>query len=481
VATLTGLDPASADAPGLRSRHELSESLRAPDVRSLLTSSGPVASRVSAVVGNKPLLTLFEVRTRRRAFFLKVEGLPPGEIALDETAIRPNGGGSSARLRRVEIEVPPAALQTLEPFVVELRDACALQPVGLSKFEAGLLCSDLRPSAPERFGETRIEPEMPSGAVALAVLRRQFTALLANEPGTRLGDDIEALHDMRVATRRLRAALSLFTDVLPETALKAREDLGWIGRGLGEVRDLDVQIEQLDEWLTAAAQEDQDALVSLRSLLDERRRTARTAMLEMLDSRRYEGFVNRFGRTLRARHLARSGPAAQPALALAPDLIETRLRSVRKAGNRIGPETPASDYHRLRIRCKRLRYAIEFLGDLYPGTTQPLINRLVALQDLLGEHQDADVAIERLRELSVSESDALDPRTIFAMGELAERHRQNAIELRARFPTAYARFSDKRWKIFRKMLEARRPVPRDRRSSPAPLAPDTHTPGGQTD
>jgi CHAD domain-containing protein len=475
LATLKGLDPASADARGLCSRHELSERLGAPDLQTLLGASGPVAARVRAVAGNKPLLALFEVRTRRRAFFLKVEGLPPGEIVLDETAIRPSGGGPPARLRRVEVEVPAAALPGLEPFVNELRDACALRPAGLSKFEAGLLSSDLRPSTPERFGATEIDSELPSGAVALAVLRRQFTAMLAKEPGTRLGDDIEALHDMRVATRRLRAALSLFADVLPETALKAREDLGWVGQGLGAVRDLDVQIEQLDEWLDAAEQEDRDALASLRSLLAAQRETARAAMLEMLDSRRYEGFVSRFGRTLRGRHLARSGPAAQPALALAPDLIEARFRSVRKAGNRVGPETPVRDYHRLRIRCKRLRYALEFLGDLYPGKTQPLISRLVVVQDLLGMHQDADVAIDRLRRLVVTHSVDLDPRTIFAMGEIAERHRHTAIELRAQFPTAYARLSVKRWKTFRKVLEARRAAPHDDQPQPpAPADPVAH-------
>jgi CHAD domain-containing protein len=467
LAMMKGLDAASADAPGLRSRHELSERVGAADLRTLLGASGPVAARVRAVAGNKPLLALFEVRTRRRAFLLKLEGLPPGEIALDETAIRPNDGGPPARLRRVEIEVPPAALPGLEPFVAELRDACALQPAGLSRFEAGLLSSDLRPAPPERFSATEIDSEMPIGAVALAVLRRQFAAMLAKEPGTRLGDDIEALHDMRVATRRLRAALSLFADVLPETALKAREDLGWVGQGLGAVRDLDVQIEQLDGWLDAAEPEDRDALASLRALLDEQRNTARAAMLEMLDSRRYEGFVSRFGRTLRARHLARSGSAAQPALALAPDLIETRFRSVRKAGNRIGPETPASDYHRLRIRCKRLRYALEFLGDLYPGRTQPLISRLVAVQDLLGKHQDADVAIDRLRQLVATHSHNLDPRTVFAMGEIAERHRRSAIELRAQFPSAYSRLSNKRWKTFRRVLEAGRAMPDDDHLAPS--------------
>ena len=287
VATLKGLDPASADGPGLRSRHELSERLGGADLQTLLGASGPVAVRVRAVAGKKPLLPLFEVRTRRRAFFLKIEGLPPGEIALDETAIRPNGGGSPARLRRVEIEVPSATLQALEPFVHELRDACALQPAGLSKFDAGLLSSDLRPSAPERFGATEVAPGMTSGAVALAVLRRQFSAMLAKEPGTRLGDDIEELHDMRVASRRLRAALSLFADVLPETALKAREEIGWVGQGLGAVRDLDVQIEQLDDMArrgrTGGPRRARDpALAAPRATRDGAHRDARDARLPPL-------------------------------------------------------------------------------------------------------------------------------------------------------------------------------------------------------
>jgi triphosphatase len=458
-ATLKNLHPTPAGAQGMRTRPELSERLGGADLQTLLHATGPVGERVRAVAGRKPLLPLFEVRTRRRTFFLKVDDAPPGEITLDETAIRPNGGGPPARLRRVEIEAPPAASHALEPFVHTLRDAYALQPARLTTFEAGLLSFDLQPAAPERFGPAEIDPRMASGAVALAVLRRQFSAMLAKEPGTRLGDDIEELHDMRVASRRLRAALSLFADVLPQTALNARDDLGWVGQILGAVRDLDVQIDQLDGWLDTIQEEDRHALAVLRSLLLDQRAAARAAMLEMLDSRRYEGFVNRFGRTLRARHLARSGLAARPAVALAPVLIERRFRSVRKAGDRTAADSPATDYHSLRSRCKRLRYALEFLGDLYPGEARPLIKRLVAVQEILGLHQDAEIAIGRLRHLALSRSDALDPGTIFAMGEIAERHRQTTIQLRGQFPAAYARLSTKRTKAFHRRIERQRPPP----------------------
>lgn len=458
-AALERLARAPLGPSGLRNRCEISEPLAAPDLPALLRATGPVGERVRAVAGNKRLLPLFELRTRRRSFDLEAEGLPLGRLALAATSIRPNGGGSWSRLRRVEVEVPPPALQALEPFVRELRDTCALPAAGCSRFEAGLLASDLRPAAPQRFGAVQIDPQMTGGAIALAVLRRQFAVFLAKEPGTRLGEDIEELHDMRVANRRLRAALALFAEVLPATALKAREELGWIGRELGAVRDLDVQLEQLDGLVAGMEEADRGALEQLRSLLHDQRETARAAMLELLDSRRYEAFVSRFSRALRDERRPRFGPASLPARALAPALIESRLGSVRKAGGRIGPDSPASDYHGLRTRCKRLRYALEFLEDVYPGETRPLIKRVVAVQDLLGLHQDADVAISRLRSLAVSGCEGLDPGTIFAMGEIAERYRRTTIELRAGFPAAFARLSGKRSQAFLELLARERPVP----------------------
>ena len=119
------------------------------------------------------------------------------------------------RLHRVEIEAPEPALAALRPCVEALRAACRLQPTALTKYEAGLLIGRSRDGPGRGSAPTEIEAEAPIGRVALAVLRRHFGALIAKEPGTRLGDDIEHLHDMRVASRRLRAALSLFADVLP--------------------------------------------------------------------------------------------------------------------------------------------------------------------------------------------------------------------------------------------------------------------------
>jgi CHAD domain-containing protein len=464
-ATLKALDPGDATT-GLRARREVSEEIGDADPASLALAPGAVGERVRAVAGTKPLLSLFEVRTRRRVFSLEADGVPPAELALDETAIRPADGASPARIRRIEIELPEPAVTTLEPFVERLRAECGLQPAGLSKYEVGLLSADLRPPRTETFGRVEVDPDGPIGALAMAVLRRHLSTLVAREPGTRLGDDIEELHDMRVASRRLRAALSLFADVLPTSVSGLREELGWIAQALGAVRDLDVQLEQLDGWLGQVPEADREALGALRSLLVAERNEARSSLLAMLDSRRYEAFVARFGRLLRARRRL-SGPAALPARAVAPDLLETRFRKLRARGDRIGPGSEPAEFHRLRIHGKRLRYALEFFADLYPEQTRQLIKRLVTLQDLLGQHQDADVAISRLRRLAGEHAGELEPLTIFAMGEIAERYRQSLVALRAQFPRAYARVKGKAWKSLRKVLEEQRPSTTEEAASDA--------------
>jgi len=471
-ATLKAIDSTSTKVSGLRSRREVSEQLDDADPAHLARAEGPVGERVRAVAGRKPLLPLFEVRTRRETLTLQANGSAQGEIALDETAIRPANGSPAARFQRVEIEIPESSLSAVDAFVTQLRAHCALQPAGLSKYEAGLLSAGIPRPLPERFGPTEIDPGMNIRAVALAVLRRHFAAMLAKEPGTRLGDDIEELHDMRVASRRLRAAIALFDEVLPDTVVGMKEDLAWIGGQLGAVRDLDVQLEQLESWIEAAAPEDRTPLEGLRSVLEAQRAGARGEMLEALESRRYDSFVRRFGRTLRARHATRSGPASLPALAVAPDLIEARWASVRKAAKQLGQSATAEDYHRLRIRGKRLRYALEFLTDVYAGRARPVLKQLVALQDVLGLHQDAVVAIERLRALTVERGAELAPETIFAMGEIAERYRQNVADLRKEVPPAYQSVSGKRWTSFRQHIEALRPAPAPE-PEPKPTEPAT--------
>jgi CHAD domain-containing protein len=443
---------------GLRRRAEFSETLAGRDAAALLNASGPVGARAKLAAGSTPLMSLFEVRTRRREYRLMIDNAPAGEIAVDRTTIPLGDHSESARLRRVEVEVADSRVLELTPFVESLRSACALQPAGLSKYQAGLLARGLQPAAAPDLGPRDVEPSGSVGEVAFAVLRLHFDALLANEPGTRIGDHIEDLHDMRVATRRLRAALSIFADGLPVRFARFRDEFGWVADALGAVRDLDVQLDQLDAWMAASTDEDAAALAPLHGLLEEQRLDARERMMAALDSVRYERLVAGFTTALRRGPPRTSPVSRQPAFGVAPELIIDRHRKVLKAGGRATRSPSSSAYHRLRIRAKRLRYALEFLSPLYPAEAPPVVKRLVAVQDLLGLLQDADVAIRRLRTLVAQRGLALAPNTIFAMGLVARRYGEQEEELRARFPKAYKRVSGKRWKDLAREMKRRRPA-----------------------
>jgi len=345
-----------------------------------------------------------------------------------------------------------------------------LHPALLTKYEAALTATGSPRTEPEDFGPTVIEPTDTIGHVGLAVLRRHFATLLAKEPGTRLGDDIEELHDMRVASRRLRAAVALFGDALPVEAERLRPELAWIGQTIGAVRDLDVQLAQLDEWVAAAPEPDREPLSRLRGLLVSEREQARAEMLQALDSARYERFVRRFGTMLRSR----TGSRTDPALSGAPDLVEGRHRALRKAMRRARRNGEPASYHRLRIVAKRFRYALEFLADVYPGETKQVVRRTVALQDTLGAYQDGSVAIARLRQLTAEHGATLGAETVFAMGEIAERYRAGMEQALGDVGSRYKQLEGKPWRqLHRRMEEARPPVP-----SPPPTAEE---PDAQSD
>jgi len=393
------------------------------------------------------------------------------------------GGQRPMQLRRVEVEVRREWLQALEPIVVQLRVSCGLQPATLSKFEAGLLAvGQSIPGNPD-LGPTVVSESSTMGDLAYAVLRRQLAVVLQKEPGTRLGEDPEDLHDMRVATRRLRAAIDLFAEVLPVRAQGFRTEIGWLASVLGAVRDLDVQLEGLAEmtsttsgWNTEALHVgDHDPLGDLSALLERDRERARVDLLAALDSVRWERLASGMATMLRQGPARRSLATRLPATIGVPDLVVTRHRAVTKAARRARKSHVISDFHRLRIRCKRLRYALEFSSEIYPGQTTKYVRQLVGLQDELGLMQDAEVAATQLADLATGEAH-LPPATVFVMGAVAERHHRTVRRLLKRLPKLARNVSGPEWQELLEVMEQSRAdaaaeqssAHRDLRPVPAP-------------
>ncbi len=495
---ITLKDTRPAEGSGLRQRLEVTEVLPVSGVAGL-GPSGPVGRRLRAIVGAHGLHEVLQVRTRRRPFALRVGGVDAAEVALDDTVIVVGGGQRPMQLRRVEVEVRPEWLDALDPIVEQLRASCGLQPARLSKFEAGLLGVGREiPGSPD-LGSTAIGESSTMGDLAFAVLRRQLAVLRDKEPGTRLGEDPEELHDMRVATRRLRAALALFAGVLPVRAQVFREELGWLGRVLGAVRDLDVQLEGLAAMATATAgwsadirPDGHDPLTELSALLEREREGARADMLSALDSVRWERLARGLSSMVQQGPARRSLATRVPAVIGIPDLVLTRHARVAKAAKRAKKTGVVSDFHQLRIRCKRLRYALEFSSEVYGGRTARFVRQLTALQDELGLMQDAEVASVRLADLATGHT-GLPPATIFVMGGVAERHRREVERLLRRLPKELPRIGGREWRDLLALMERRRteaeaalppghgtlravpppPMPLD---PPAPPAPERDTP-----
>ena len=433
--------------------------------------AGPVGSRVSAMIGRRPLRHVLEVRTERRPYAIWIGETEVAELAMDETVIAAYNEEPPARLCRVEVEVEADWTDVLAPLVDDLRDSAGLWPARLSKFEAGMLAHGMAVPGRPDLGDVTVTPASSFGQLADAVVRRHLGTLIANEPGTRLGEDPEGLHDMRVATRRLRAAFSFFKEILPPQFAVLRTELSWLASILGAVRDLDVHLEGLEgaeEQLIALPDGTEPPLDRLRAVLVEERQLARAVLLGALDSPRYERLATGL------ESLAQQGAARRiaeydvPAARVVPDLISARYRSTLRAARQAKRSGRAADFHRLRIRGKRLRYAVELAGDLYGEPASRFSRRLAKLQDALGSVQDASVATERLLRLAADDDRPLPPITVFVMGALAARHQIESEQLMARIPGRLSELEDREWQDLALLMdERRRAAEREQEARPA--------------
>lgn len=299
-------------------------------------------------------------------------------------------------------------------------------------------------------------PPVSLGALAMSVLREEFAALREPEARVRASGDPDGIHDMRVALRRLRAALSLFSDALPASFEPFRGDFGWIARSLGAVRDVDVLIERLRQPSRRGGQDGQRSFNTILAWFEAERTAARHELLATLSAERYASVLADFAALLDADLQAEGDPGDQPAVVAAPALIRKRYRQLRAAGDALTPKSDAADYHRLRIRAKRLRYTLDFLRGVYGEAVRPLRRRLAELQGLLGDFQDMQVARTRLRDLQRLHGDELTPDDRAGLDELRRQFKREAAELRRDFPARYQRVTGAEWQRLRLVLDVRR-------------------------
>jgi CHAD domain-containing protein len=259
---------------------------------------------------------------------------------------------------------------------------------------------------------------------------------MRHDPGVRLGDDPEDVHRARVATRRLRSQLRTFRTLLDaEWANALREDLRWLGAGLGSVRDRQVMAQRLRSRTSALVEDDALTVADLSAELHAESEEARGRLVLDMRSDRYIDLIERLVEASRAPAL--TADAHQRAEVVVPSLARRDWKQLRKGVAALPDQPPDPALHRIRILAKRVRYAAEAAEPIAGKIATRFAEAAAALQDVLGDHQDSVTVQQWLREAGRG------PRA-FVAGELTALERETAAHDRAAWHNVWKKLGRKR-------------------------------------
>jgi CHAD domain-containing protein len=265
---------------------------------------------------------------------------------------------------------------------------------------------------------------MPAIDVLRDLLERERRALECSEPDVRDGSDPEDLHRFRVATRRSRALVRASRPLVRDQLAALDRELRWLGGVTGEVRDLDVLIGHI-RGLTPSLDPDRDGVDEIVAALERQRERKRAGLLTAIETQRYRELMRRFAESVAGLH-ASDGTASLARLA------RKELERLRSAYRELEPDAGDDDYHAVRIRAKHARYAVELAATAGGCRLEELAEALSTVQDVIGAHQDAVVAEQRVRELATDDSR-------LAAGRIVEHERQLRRVSREALPEAMRR------------------------------------------
>jgi CHAD domain-containing protein len=300
---------------------------------------------------------------------------------------------------------------------------------------------DATPMGLARQVELELDPltGVGEGAIGLDVIRsavaRSTIRLVSHDPITRVGEDPEGVHQARVAVRRLRSDLRTFRPLLDRDWAEAlRVELRWLGRLLAPVRDAEVLGVRLQERIEGMVGLELASAKVLLDGLEADRLEARRRLLGGLDSRRYEELVVRLVRGA-LEPATRTGLLDRPAANLG-SLMNRPWTRLSKSAAALGSGSSDAAFHATRIDAKRVRYGAETLASVFGKRATGFASAAEELQEVLGEHQDAVVAMAWLADRGI---EAEDPAVAFTAGRLAELESAARDRARKRWPKAWKR------------------------------------------
>ena len=329
----------------------------------------------------------------------------------------PRNGMSSSNHRYLTIS-SKIAQQDVSFLSTILKSLSKIESVDFDPLESGLsFLQTPLPGAPIP-DSLRIGRDDGIFQVGCKILSQQAYKMWANTEGTLFDLHPEFLHDLRVATRRARFALKVFKPFFnPEYVIRLRAELSWIGKLLGNVRDIDVIVKHMREqysWTEISP----GAKNAVEEYLLSKRRLNYPPLAEACDSSRYEGIHEELKSAIPENKVDFNTPA----LRCAPTLIVKQLKNVEKLYKKARSGYEPSDLHTLRIAFKGLRYTCEFFSDLYENEMRAHIKSIVAFQDCLGLYQDSRIALNVLGDVIKLKKD-WDQETCLSLGAMVQIQR----------------------------------------------------------
>jgi CHAD domain-containing protein len=355
---------------------------------------------VRAFVRTSRLAPSARMRTVRRPVELRdPAGSRLAEVVDDDVQLL-DGRRPAGRFRELEVELAEDAdVGLLDQVVDRLLEAGAQAAEPTPKYLRAL-------GGRERtLGPEVVEPEVDAGSSVETLLRHDLASgtlrLFRHEAGVRIGEDPEAVHQARVASRRIRSTLRTFSSLLDEEWTdRLRDDLKWLADLLGEVRDTDVLLERFSEHLAALPAADAKPGRRLLERLATQRDQARRRLLGAMATDKYARLLDDLVAAAAAPALLPGSD--RPAAEVMPPLVVKPWKKLRKAVRKAGDDPPDDELHQIRIRAKRARYAAEAVEPVIGTPAEDFADAIADLQGVLGDHQDAVVGEAWLREAAVA-------------------------------------------------------------------------------
>lgn len=384
---------------GLMDRHEWERDVEGDAL--VLTDLPIAARRAIGAVRDDELDVVMQVHIERQAMVIRrANPLGPDvviEAVLDEGRIV--AGGNEETFAECELELIEGDPNSFFTVASEIHNACPLPMSALTKAGRGYRLLTGEGPKTYRVPKFQLSGEQTIHTALTEIYPACIANIVENEEACLDGTDPEGVHQMRVSVRRLRTSLKVFGDYLdPARTAWMEDDLKWLGSALGPARDWDVYISEMLASVGGYGI-DENALAVLRKAAEERRADAYGQVRKTLTSRRYAKMMFHLTAFVAvegwlASPVAPSDPLLQRLESCAADILSKPHRKLLKQAKNLEQQDMEAR-HEVRIRLKKLRYAVDFLRGVYGGkATAAYVKSLQSLQDQFGHLNDVAQAMQ---------------------------------------------------------------------------------------